>query len=171
LQRALRELAEATAISALFAEKGGMGEDLKETTNLVDGKFDRSHGSGDMLTMISPKEGILTEQNIQALGGKEGFYDLKYNLEKMGNSSINDDLFEKQGSSFMNVQLAKVAKVDTSKLEAKVDKLIDVIESKPVSSWNVDALGNYIHTLQKKGSTVITDKGSFVQPQRKKFIN
>lgn len=169
-QKAALEIAEGIAITALFGEKGGMGEDLKDTTTLKNGDWSKTHGSGDMLTMISPKEGILTEQNIAALGGKEGFYDLKYNLDKMGANPISDDVFEKQNSSFMNVQLQK-ADLNTSTLEKKLDRIVDAIESKPVASGSVDGLGNYLYKLEKKNSTLIIDKGRFVNPRRSKFIN
>jgi len=170
-EKAAREIVEGIAISAAFAEKGGMGEDLKDTTTLTEKGWSKTHGSGDVLTMISPKEGILTEQNIAALGGKEGFYNLVYNLEKMGSNPINDDIFSQQNEAFMNIALMKAPVVDTSKLEQKVDKLTEVIENKPVSQFEVDNLGNIIYTIIKKNSRIVTDKGSFIKPSRNKLIN
>jgi hypothetical protein len=169
-RKAALELAEGIAISAAFAEKGGMGEDLKEVTKLTTDGFDKSHASGDILTMISPKEGILTEKEVQALGGKEGFYQLKYNLDAMAKNPIADDVFAQQNESFSKVAITSTPVINLKPLEEKVDRLSEIMENKPTPSWNVDALGNYIYKLHKKGSTVTTEKGSFVRPQRKKFI-
>lgn len=170
-EKAAREIVEGIAISAAFAEKGGMGEDLKDTTTLTEKGWSKTHGSGDVLTMISPKEGVLTEQNIAALGGKEGFYNLVYNLEKMGSNPINDDIFSQQNEAFMNVALMKAPVVDTSKLEQKVDKLTEVIENKPVPQFEIDSVGNIIYTILKKNSRIVTDKGSFIKPSRNRLIN
>lgn len=170
-QKAALELAEGIAIQAAFAEKGGIGEDLKDTTTLTSEGWSKTHGSGDVLTMISPKEGVLTEQNIAALGGKDGFYQLKHNLEQMANNPIDDDLFGKQNESFANIALQKVVTVN---MEPIIEELRDVkkaIRNIPQNKWEIDSLGNYIHTIQKEGSRVITDKGKFIKPQRKKFID
>lgn len=170
-QKAALEIAEGIAISAAFAEKGGIGEDLKEKTTLVNGSFDRTHGNGnDMLTMISPKEGILTEQNIAALGGKDGFYDLKYNLEKMGSNPLSDDLFAKQNDSFTGIALKPVG-ISTKPLEQKLDEVVNAVKGIVQNDYNINSIGELIHKMKKANSTVITNKGSFVSPRRNKYIN
>lgn len=169
-QKALLEIAEGMAISAAFREKGGMGSDATETTTLKNGEWSKSHASGDILTMISPKEGILTEQNVAALGGKDGFYQLKHNLETMASNPLSDDLFAKQNESFTAVALHRVEAVDMNPVVEQLQRVERAVKNITIEKHDINSLGNYIHTLQKQGSRIVTDKGQFVRAPRKKYI-
>lgn len=164
--KAAEQVFVAEGLSLAFAEKGGIGEDIRDTTSLINGQFDKSHGSGDMLTMISPKEGILTEQNVAALGGKDGFYNLKSMLE----NPIPDDIFARQNDSFAN-SFITTPLVNLDPMLKKLESLENAVKNIQTTEWNVDGFGNLIHTKTSQNSRIITNKGIFIKPARKKTID
>lgn len=146
--KAAKDMAISEGIALAFAEKGGVGEDLKDTTILQNGELSKTHRSGDIFTVISPKEGILNEKAMAALGGKEGFY----NLTKMLENPIQDDIM------FPEVPTFRKVKQQDSGLLKEIKEVKEILKNRPVSNTNVDNVGNVITENIEYGFKRITKK-------------
>lgn len=160
------QLAVGEALVLAFAEKGGMGEDLNDTSILLNGNFSKSHSNGDIPTLISPKEGILTEQNIAALGGSDGFYNLKSMLE----NPVSDDLFARQNDSFTKSFVA-MPQINIKPLIDEMREVKEAVKNIPQVENRFNELGEWIQKVKIKNSSITTNKGVFIRPSRKKIID
>ncbi len=139
--KALKDIVISESITAAFAEDGGMGEDIKDRTTLGMTGLSKSHGPGqDMLVVMSKKEGVLTEDEITALGGSKGFYDLK----KILNNPSDDGEFVKAEQSFQHVFAPKIASSEDSGLTKAINKLSKKIDGIETVHTGIDGMGNLI---------------------------
>lgn len=164
-QKALVQMAIAEGIAAAFLEKGGIVGDSTETTQIGGLGLSRSHKDGNVLAVLSPNEGVLSANQIQALGGKDGFY----SLQKMLDNPNSDSLFEKQAEPFTHI-VAASQPVDMQPVISELKAVKDAIRKIPGNSFAVDEFGNLIHTIVKDGNREVINKGKFVSPKRKRFL-
>lgn len=149
LLKAGKDMAIAEGISLAFAERGGVGEDLKDTTTLKGATLTKSHKSGDILTVISPNEGILNENQMAALGGKKGFYNLTTMLE----NPISDDIMFPAVPEFKSKKSAGIAPLVREMREVK-----QAVENIKISNSYIDNAGNVITENINAGFKKITKK-------------
>ena len=134
--RAAKDIVIAEGITMAFAAKGGIAGEVKDTTTLLSDNLTKSHGSaGDVLTVLDPREGILTAKEMEKLG-RDGFFGLKAML----NNPMNDDIMFPKVPVF-----APVAVQNNNKdVVKKLDELSEIIRNKPVSNARFDEFGNAI---------------------------
>jgi hypothetical protein len=132
LPNALKDVAAAKIAEALFAEDGGIIGDIKTMAMLGSGAL-RSHGAGyDTLVMADKREGILSVDEIQALGGKDGFNELRENIKK-GNLYEQVPVFAPIHSAHSNANVIKAIK-----------SLEKTIANQPKYITKLDNLGNIL---------------------------
>ena len=156
LAAALKAVALAELGTMLFAEEGGIIGEISARTGLKGGKFTRSHASGDRLVVASPNEAILSEKDMRALGGKQGFYDLRKMLHS-GDFDMKG--IPKMYQNWNPVNAASAINIDALVQEQK--KTTEALKKIPVIHTGFDDVGNVIETWQKgldKKITIIKAK-------------
>lgn len=156
LAAALKAVALAELGTMLFAEEGGIIGEISARTGLKGGKFTRSHASGDRLVVASPNEAILSEKDMRALGGKQGFYDLRKMLHS-GDFDMKG--IPKMYQNWNPVGAASAINIDALVQEQK--KTTEALKKIPVIHTGFDDVGNVIETWQKgldKKITIIKAK-------------
>ncbi len=158
LPRAARDIAISEAISAAFAEKGGIAGEVSDTTSISGNSLSKSHGSGrDRLMVLDKREGILTANQMQNLG-KDGFYD----LQKMLNNPIKDDIMFPEVPVFVNTP-AQMA----SDLKPLLEELITITKNKPVPQSRLDKDMNVIIETMRDNTTHVLKKITQKPPFRR----
>lgn len=149
LQKAAKDIAISETITLAFAEEGGIAGQVSDTTTLSDGKLSKSHRSGDVLAVLSPKEGILSEGEMNKLGGEEGFNQLR--------QAIDQDIL------FPPVPVFKPN--DNKELVSEIKELKKIIKERPVSHTRIDNVGDVINRTIEDGIThtkkILSRKPSF----------
>jgi hypothetical protein len=156
LASALKAVALAELGSMLFAEKGGIIGEITDRTGIRGGMFTKSHASGDRLVVASPNEAILSERDMRALGGKQGFYDLRKMLHS-GDFDMRG--IPKMYQNFNPVGLGGAINIDALVQEQK--KTTEALKRIPVVHTGFDDVGNVIETWQRgldKKITIIKTK-------------
>ncbi len=144
LPKAARDIAISEAISAAFAEKGGIVGEVTDTTTIGSS---RTHGAGmDRLVMADKREGILTVSQMRNLGGREGFY----NLQEMLNNPISDDIMFPQVPVFIEARENK-----KESIKPLLQELIAITKNKPVSNNRLDKDMNVITETMKDNNKYI----------------
>ena len=144
LASALKAVALAELGSMLFAEKGGIIGEITERTGIRGGMFTKTHASGDRLVVASPNEAILSERDMRALGGKQGFYDLRKMLHS-GDFDMRG--IPKMYQNFNPVGVNAAINIDALVQEQK--KTTEALKRIPVVHTGFDDVGNVIETWQK----------------------
>jgi hypothetical protein len=147
--KAFKDIAIAEAITAAFAQEGGIGEDIKDRVEIGSSGLSKTHGGGnDMMVVMSKKEGILTENEISALGGKDGFYNLKQIL----NNPSDDGEFVRAERSFAAINAPKMGrKSEESATVRAINKLNEKFDSIPKIQTSFDGVGNLITRQEVAG--------------------
>ena len=156
LASALKAVALAEIGSMLFAEKGGIIGEITDRTGIRGGMFTKSHASGDRLVVASPNEAILSERDMKALGGRQGFYDLRKMLHS-GDFEMRG--IPKMYQNFNPVGIGAAINIDALVQEQK--KTTEALKRIPVVHTGFDDVGNVIETWQKgldKKITIIKTK-------------
>ena len=156
LAAALKAVAMAELGSMIFAEKGGIIGEISDRTGIKGGMFTKSHGSGDRLVMASPNEAILSERDMRALGGKQGFYDLRKMLHS---GDFDMQGIPKMYSNFSPVGINAGINIDALVKEQK--KTTEALQRIPVIHTGFDDVGNVVETWQRgldKKITIIKSK-------------
>lgn len=156
LASAFKAVAMAELGSMIFAEKGGIIGEISDRTGIKGGMFTKSHGSGDRLVMASPNEAILSERDMRALGGKQGFYDLRKMLHS---GDFDMQGIPKMYSNFSPVGINAGINIDALVKEQK--KTTEALQRIPVIHTGFDDVGNVVETWQRgldKKITIIKSK-------------
>lgn len=157
LIRTGKDIAVSEAITLAFAKKGGMVEDIAESTTITNGNLTKSHGKGnDRFIVAEPNEGILTANQIHNLGGASGFY----NLQELLNNPYRDDIQKSNPVSFISTPI-----YHDDLLLKEFQELKKVMINKPVHQTHIDEVGNVITKTIEQGMThvvkYISDKPAF----------
>ncbi|MFI5404925.1 MAG: hypothetical protein ACHQ1D_00280 [Nitrososphaerales archaeon] len=150
LPKALLQLALATAVSAQFAEEGGVVGEIKEKSFL--GR--RHRGGGDMLVHAQTGEGILPRDSMNVLGRRN--FEL---LRNVGRHPIREDIFK-----MPKVEVAGGATVSNQDVVKELKALQHIIKNKKESEYHIDEFGNYIKKTIENGITDIV-KGKLKKPK------
>jgi hypothetical protein len=121
--------------------------EISNTTEIGQLGASKTHGVGmDRLVVADRREGILTVQEMNALGGRDGFYNLKQIL----NNPSDDGEFQRAEQSFANAFVPK-RRAEGSGLEAAVNKLAKKIEGIEKIQTAFDGAGNLITRSELNG--------------------
>lgn len=153
IQKALLQVALATAASAVFAEEGGVIGEIGERSNLR-----RKHkGGGDVLLHAQTGEGILPRDAMSAIGRRN--FEL---LKNAGRHPIRDDIFGLPKIAVANGGSA----VSNTEVVKELRALQHIIKNKKESTYDLDQFGNYVKTTMENGVTEIV-KGKLKKPRFK----
>ena len=150
----------AKALASAFAAEGGMMEDLiqpmaggRNEKGLFKG---RSHSQGGILTLLETQggEGILTDKEVNNLGGAKGFYMLKDLLR----NPVKDDFLEQQEQSFAKMVpvIYRDDKKEYRELTGKIDELIDTVRNKTEWTISENLFGELVKVRREKGNVKTT---------------
>lgn len=149
LQKALLEVALATAASAVFAEEGGIIGEIGARSGRR-----RHKGGGDVLLHAQTGEGILSRSEMDNLG-KRNFHLLK----DAARFPIRDDVFV-----MPKIALAGGMAVSNAEVVKEIQGLRKDFRNQKRESWEVNKFGEYIKTSIENGVTEIT-KGKMPKPR------
>ena len=144
INKALLQVALATAASAVFAEKGGIIGEIGARSNLR-----RKHkGGGDVLLHAQTGEGILSRREMDNLG-QRNFHLLK----DAARFPIRDNVFALP-------QIAAVATpgISNTAVVRELRELNNRMKNMKQQTIEVDSVGNLIVTSIEKGVKTITEK-------------
>ena len=144
LLKALRDVALATAASAVFAEEGGIIGKIGERSNLRR----RHKGGGDILLHAQIGEGILSRKEMEHLGTRN-FHLLK----DAARFPIRGDVF-----SMPKIAIAGGVAMSNVEVVLELRELKHIIKNKRELEVNWDAAGNRIEKAYQDGITTVTHK-------------
>lgn len=150
----------AKAFASAFAAEGGMMADLIQPMaggSNEKGLFKgRSHARGGILTLLETQggEGILTDKEVNNLGGAKGFYMLKDLLA----NPVKDDFLEHQEQSFAKAIpiMYKDDRKEYRQLTGKIDELIDTVRNKTEWTISENLFGELVKIRREKGNVRTT---------------
>ncbi len=156
LSKAAKDIAISEAVTAAFAEKGGIVGEVRDTAQVGANFISRTHGAGnDRLVVADKREGILSVSQMNNLGGREGFK----SLQSMLNKPIHNDIL------FPAIPVFQSKEAQNNNIEAMLSQLIQVTKDKPVPKFIADGYGNFItQTIEdgvRKSTKDITRKPSW----------
>jgi len=148
IQKALLQVALATAASAVFAEEGGIIGEIGARSN-------RKHrGGGDVLIHAQTGEGILPRDAMSAIGRRN--FEL---LKNAGRHPIRDDVF-----ALPKLAMSGSALPSNADVVKELRVVQNILKSRPHESFEVDKFGAYIKTQIEQGVTTVT-KGKLSKPR------
>jgi hypothetical protein len=155
---AARDILLAESLSQAFAQDGGVVEDIAQPFaggTIKDGIFvGRTHKQGGIHLEAEGEEGIFSKKEMANLG-KENFYAIKDLLK----NPINDDEFQRQESSFM--QVVPIRARGDSMLASAVDRLSQKFDNIPQIHQGIDNLDRIVETRIESGL-----KRTILRPKR-----
>lgn len=150
INKALLQVALATAATAVFAEEGGIIGEIGERSNLS-----RKHkGGGDVLLHAQTGEGILSRREMDNLG-KRNFHLLK----DAARFPIRDDVF-----GMPKIAMMGGSQVSNESVVKELKALQHIIRNKRESTYDLDQFGNYMKTTMENGVKEVI-KGKIPKPR------
>lgn len=152
LNKALLQVALATAASAVFAEEGGIIGEIGERSHLS-----RKHkGGGDVLLHAQTGEGILSRKEMDNLG-RRNFHLLK----DAARFPIRDDVF-----GMPQIAMAGGMAINNTEMVKEIKALRKDIKNQKRETFDINKWGEYTRTTIENGITEVT-KGKLKKPRFK----
>lgn len=154
-QQALIDASEEVLAAKLIGKAlaGSAYEGVEDTGN--GGKMDNKGGS---LWMLHPNERVIPKKLNDKLDGIS-------NDELIDNALAFKNIYQPNFNDTLLQDFSRKQQVDNSMthlLVEKMDKLIDVVDSKPVSHTNIDNAGRLVKTMIEKNNIRITTKQMYL---------
>lgn len=143
--KAFRDVILGEVLARAFAQEGGIMKDIMQP---VEGGTNdrglfkgRSHAAGGITTILETQggEGILTDDEVQNLGGPKAFYLLK---DLLANPIKDDNFVEHQAQSFTKIVPIYTEREQSIELLSELRGVREDLQSIPRIHEGIDGLGN-----------------------------
>lgn len=162
ITKTLRDFAILEAISASFGD-GGLIADKVPTDGrgMIRGRSHKGNGGG-IPVMVEGNEGILSRNDINNLGGEEGFRAFR---DMLGKGKISPEIFKNQRNEFTKVMPIMM---DNKGVEKGLEEVRKEIRNKPVQLLNFEQMASgFVKITESIQSPTKTVKNNFIVKKKK----